>query len=123
MTYLLDLGDLAGERTVSDVNDGANLDGLGKSPVGASDPSVVTLDTVVSDDLECLAGLDLDGLVVDEEACADLRSLRVQHDRARLVRALLQSLSQVGNGPTVSLIDRRGALTRVRSSVRTERKG
>ena len=94
------------------------MDSLGEGPVGAGNPGVVTLDAVVGDDLECLAGLDLDGLVIDEEACTDLRSLRVQHDRARLVRTLLQSLFQVGNGPTVSLIDKKGA-TRIESGVET----
>ena len=93
----MDLGDFAGERSVGDVDDGPNLDSLWKRSVRAGDARVVTFDGVVGDNLERLAGDKLDWLVVDEQSRADLRTLCVKHDGARLVWALLESLSQVGH--------------------------
>ena len=104
--YLLDFGDFAGERTIGNVDDGANLDGLGKSSVGAGNASVVTFDGVVGDDLKCLSCNELNWLVVDEGTSADLGALGVEHDRASLVGALLKSLSQVCDGLSVRLAKR-----------------
>lgn len=88
-TYLKDLGNLASEGSVSDVDDGADLDGFGEGAVGASDAGLVTLNAVIRSNHELLAGLECDGLVVDEITSADLWALCVEHDGAGLVRALL----------------------------------
>ena len=102
-TYLLDLSDFASERTVSNVDNGSNLDGVGESSVGAGDASVVTFDGVVGDNLQVLSGNELNVLAVDEFTSADLGSLGVEHDSAGLVGALLESLSQVSDGSSVRL--------------------
>ena len=99
----MDLGDFAGERSIGNVDNGANLDGLWEGPVGAGNARVVTFDGVVGDDLQRLSCDELNRLVVDEQSSADLRALRVKHDSASLVRALLECLSQVGHGLTVRL--------------------
>ena len=44
--------------------------------------------------------------MVDEGTSADLGALGVEHDRASLVGALLEGLSQVCNGGTVRLAKR-----------------
>ena len=99
----MDFGDFTGENTISDVDDGTNLHGLGKGSVGTGDAGGVTFDGVVSGDLQGLALLKLNGLVVDEETGSDLRALSVEHDSTGLVWALSQGLSEIGDGATVGL--------------------
>ena len=41
--------------------------------------------------------------MVNEETSADLWALGIEHDRACLVRALLESLSKIGDGSSVGL--------------------
>jgi hypothetical protein len=50
-----------------------------------------------------LSGFEDDRLMIDEKTGTDLGTLGIEHDSAGLVRSLLQSLSQVGNGATVGL--------------------
>jgi hypothetical protein len=102
-TYLLNFSDLASERAVGDVDKRANLDGFGQCLVGAGDAGVVTFDGVVGDNLQVLTRCNLDGLVVHKQSSADLGALGVQHDGARLVRALLQSLLEVRDRLAVRL--------------------
>ena len=99
----MDLGDLAGEGSVSDVDNGTDLHGLWERPVGTGDAGVVTFDGVVGDNLQSLALLELDGLVVDEETGTDLGSLSVEHDCTRLVWALCQGLSEIGDRAAMRL--------------------
>ena len=100
-TYLLDFSDFASEGAVSNVDNRSNLDGVGESSVGASNASAVTFDGVVGDNLQALSGNELNVLSIDKFTSADLRSLGVEHDGAGLVGALLESLSQVGDGSSV----------------------
>ena len=99
----MNLCDFTGERAVSNVDNRANLHGVRKSSVGAGNAGVVTFDGVVGDNLQRLACNELNWLVIDEEACADLRALSIEHDGARLVGTLLKGLTKVRNRLTMSL--------------------
>jgi len=103
-TIFEDLSHFAGERAVSDIDDLADRDGLGKGAVRARDASVVALNCVVRGDLEILSGLESDRFVVDEVASADLRALSIEHDSAGLIRALLESFPEVGNAHAVGFV-------------------
>ena len=103
LAYLLDLGDFAGECAVGNIDDGSDLDGLWQGSVGAGNARVVSFHSVISHDLELLSGGQLDRLVIYEQTRADLGTLRIEHDSARLVRSLLQRLAQVGHRLTMGL--------------------
>ena len=79
-TYLLDFDDFALERTVVDLDDGANLHGFGQLRVVGRDAGRVALHGRVSDDHEDLAFLQLDRLALLERACQHRGALSVQHD-------------------------------------------
>ena len=100
----MDLGDFAGEGTVSDEDGASNANSLGKALVGTGNSGVITLLRVVCNDLKSLAGGELDWLVVSQHSSSDLWSLGVEHDGAGLVWSLLEGLSQVVEGHTVSLV-------------------
>lgn len=103
-TYVMHLSDLAGKGSISNEDWRSNADCLGKTLVGTSDLGVVSLDGVVSHDLQGLSSLDVDWLVVSKESSSDLWSLGVEHDSAVLVWSLLEGLSQVVDRLGMSLV-------------------
>ena len=102
-TYLEDFSDLDSQRSISDVHDGANLNGGWERLVGASNTGVVSLDLVVSGDLELLVLDELNWGSVLELSGTDLWSLGVKHDSAGLVWALLEGLLKVSDRFAVGL--------------------
>ena len=103
-TYVTDLSDLASQRAIGDVDGGADLDAGGEGLVRAHNLVLVALIGEVGDDLEALAGNNVDGLAVLEQTSADLGTLGIEQKSALLVRSLLEGFTQVLNTLAVALM-------------------
>ena len=77
-----------------------------KRLVRAGNTSGVSLDVVISDDLQVLSHGELDWLAILELSSTDLWSFGVEHDSTSLVWALLESLFQVVDRCSVGLLER-----------------
>ena len=103
-TYLEDLGHSASEGAVSDEDRAVDLDAGGQRLVRAGDLGVVALEGVVGGDLQLLVYFELDGLVVLQQAGADLGALRVEHLGDGVAGTQLEGLVQEGDEFAVGLV-------------------
>ena len=91
----MDLGDFAGEGTISDEDGGSWTDGGWKTLVGASNLGGVTFDGIVDHDLKGLSCDELNWLGISQKTGSNLWTLGVEHNGTGLIWSLLKGLLKV----------------------------